>query len=159
MFRRLTTFFGDFLGDNGTTKPNPQISSCRNHNPVFFFLIMTPLNWDSSPTGVSGSDYSSRVPEITPSVWLGSCCSLFSFLCIVFCVLTYLYVFFGVLSLFSNRVASLCQIMSFECPLDIFPAFFYRKNSILCAFVVLRWSNTSTMPQVIIVIKGTRIII
>ena len=65
---------------------------------------------------MSRTAYPSGAPDITLSIWWGSCCLVFSFLCCVFCTIICLFVFL----FFSHGVVSLFSIYGFHSPSGIF---------------------------------------
>ena len=60
------------------------VYACSRHFAVhFYFMTYHRLYNQSNMTGVA-SGAVTRKPALTPGVWWGSCCSIFSFLCCVF---------------------------------------------------------------------------
>ena len=114
----------------------------------------------SNTTGATcgaGSAYPSGAPEITPSLWWGSCCLLFGFLCCVVCTIVCLFVFF----IFSHGVVSLFSIYEFDCPYGIFRPSFKGRQLIqvymLALFKSFTWLSNclfASIPGVISTARG-----
>ena len=81
---------------------------------LFFGFFGNNISNTTDTTCRAGSAYPSRGHEITCSVYLGSCCLVFSFLC---CVLSTIICLF-VISFFSHD--RLFSIYEFDCPFGIF---------------------------------------